>query len=111
MIKIAVFFAVVAAAHAATLVAPGLWNSGILVPSAVSTSSVVGIPGAITTERRVIGTTGLWGGSPLLLSNGIIGNGIIGASPLSLSSGIISPLGIPNAGIIASPGVVKTILK
>ncbi|KFM65438.1 hypothetical protein X975_21678, partial [Stegodyphus mimosarum] len=99
--KIAVLLAVVAAAQASTLLAPGLLNAGILAPSAVSTTSAVAIPGAITTVNRIIRTNGLWAGSPLLLSNGIIGSGLIGASPLALSNGIISPIGLRSAGLLA----------
>ncbi|GBN53110.1 hypothetical protein AVEN_127194-1, partial [Araneus ventricosus] len=67
----------------AAVLAPGLWNAGILTPGAVSTSSVVAIPGAISTDSRLIGT-GL-AGSPLLLNSGLIG------APLGLNSGILAP--------------------
>ncbi|GIY39269.1 hypothetical protein CEXT_59541 [Caerostris extrusa] len=92
------------AAVDATVLAPGLLNAGLLNagligPSAITTGSVVSIPGAVTTDKRVIGTTGLIGASPLLLSNGLIGNGLLAnglianglvGAPL-LNSGIISP--------------------
>ncbi|GIY70045.1 hypothetical protein CDAR_488811 [Caerostris darwini] len=119
--KVALLLAALAAVDA-TVLAPGLLNAGLLNagligPSAISTGSIVSIPGAVTTDKRVIGTTGLIG-SPLLLSNGLVGNsllanglianGLVGA-PL-LNSGIISPLGLRSAGILAAPGVVKTIL-
>ncbi|KFM65440.1 hypothetical protein X975_21680, partial [Stegodyphus mimosarum] len=100
--KIALLLAFVAAAQSSTLLAPGLLNAGVLAPSAVSTSSAVAIPGAITTDNRII-SNGLWAGSPLLLSNGIIGNRLIGASPLALSNGIISPIGLRGASLLAAP--------
>ncbi|CAL1268825.1 unnamed protein product [Larinioides sclopetarius] len=128
--KIALLLAALAAVDA-TVLAPGLWNAGIVGPAAVSTSSVVAIPGAVTTDKRVIGTTGLIG-APLLRSgiigNGLLANGLIGGPVLSngligspllnsgligaplLNSGIISPIGLRSAGILAGPGVVKTIL-
>ncbi|PRD35616.1 UNVERIFIED_CONTAM: hypothetical protein NCL1_11028 [Trichonephila clavipes] len=96
--KIALLLAAFVAAEA-TVLAPGLLNAGILAPSALTTGSIVAIPGAVSTDSRIIGTTGLIGGSPLLLNSGIIG------APL------ISPLGLRSAAIFGAPGVVKTILK
>ncbi|GFS46868.1 uncharacterized protein TNIN_251421 [Trichonephila inaurata madagascariensis] len=96
--KIALLLAAFVAAKA-TVLAPGLLNAGILAPTALTTGSVVAIPGAVSTDSRIIGTTGLIGGSPLLLNSGIIG------APL------ISPLGLRSAAILGAPGVVKTILK
>ncbi|GBN12729.1 hypothetical protein AVEN_174003-1 [Araneus ventricosus] len=145
--KIALLLAALAAVDA-TVLAPGLLNAGIVGPAAVSTSSVVAIPGAVTSDKRVIGTTGLISGAPLLSSgiigNGLLANGLIGAPALSsgligapllnsgiispigapllnsgiispigaplLNSGIISPIGLKSAGILAGPGVVKTVL-
>ncbi|GFQ98341.1 uncharacterized protein TNCT_346291 [Trichonephila clavata] len=97
--KIALLLAAFVAAEA-TVLAPGLLNAGILAPTTLTTGSVVAIPGAISTDSRIIGTTGLIGGAPLLLNSGLIG-----ASPL------ISPLGLRSAAILGAPGVVKTILK
>ncbi|XP_055946214.1 uncharacterized protein LOC129976596 [Argiope bruennichi] len=90
--KIALLLAALAAVDA-TVLAPGLLNAGIVGPAAVSTSSVVAIPGAVTTDKRVIGTTGLIGAP--LLSSGIIGNGL-------LANGLI---GAPvlNSGLIGAP--------
>ncbi|GFT71842.1 hypothetical protein NPIL_510991 [Nephila pilipes] len=125
------------AAVDATVLAPGLLNAGILAPAAVSTGSVVAIPGAITTDKRIISTPGLIGAAPLLnanglIANGLLANGLIGASPLLnsgligaspllnsgligasplLNSGLINPIGLKAApGILAAPGLVKTIL-
>ncbi|GBN45915.1 hypothetical protein AVEN_199388-1 [Araneus ventricosus] len=132
--KVALLLATLAAVDA-TVWTPGLLNAGIVGPAAVSTGSVVAIPGAVATDKRVIGTTGLIAGAPLLSSgiieNGLLANGLIGApvlnsgvigapllnsgiispigSPL-LTSGIVSPIGLKSAGILAAPGVVKTIL-
>ncbi|GBM38745.1 hypothetical protein AVEN_252930-1 [Araneus ventricosus] len=131
--KVALLLAALAAVDA-TVLAPGLLNAG-MGPTAVSTSSLVAIPGAVTTDKRVIGTTGLIAGAPLLSSgiigNGLLANGLIGApvlnrgligapllnpgiiSPIGaplLNSGIVSPIGLKSPGILAAPGVVKTIL-
>ncbi|GBO17024.1 hypothetical protein AVEN_245395-1 [Araneus ventricosus] len=76
--KVALFLVAVAVIDAA-VVAPGLLNAGILTPGAVI-QSVVAIPGAVSTDSRIIGT-GLVGASPLLLNGGIIG----------LNGGILAP--------------------
>ncbi|KAF8763451.1 uncharacterized protein LOC129981287 [Argiope bruennichi] len=129
--KIALLLTALAAVDA-TVLAPGLLNAGIVGPATVSTGSVVAIPGAVTTDKRVISTTGLIAGAPLLSSgvigNSLLANGLIGApvlnsgligSPLLnsgligaplLNSGIVSPIGLKSGGILAAPGVVKTIL-
>ncbi|GFY67385.1 hypothetical protein TNIN_175501 [Trichonephila inaurata madagascariensis] len=96
--QIALLLAAFVAAEA-TILAPGLLNAGILAPGAITTGSVVAIPGAVSTDSRIIGTPGLIAGSPLLLNSGLIG------APL------ISPLGLRSAAILGAPGVVKTILK
>ncbi|GIY70046.1 hypothetical protein CDAR_488821 [Caerostris darwini] len=75
----------------ATILAPGLLNAGLIGPAAIRTGSVVAIPGAISTDSRIIGTPGLIG-SPLLLNNGLIG----------------TPLGLRSA-ILGAPGLVKTV--
>ncbi|GBO39764.1 hypothetical protein AVEN_223148-1 [Araneus ventricosus] len=147
ILQVALLLAALAAVDA-TVWTPGLLNAGIVGPAAVSTGSVVAIPGAVTTDKRVIGTTGLIAGAPLLnsgiIGNGLLANGLIGApvlnsgligapllnsgiispigapvlnsgivSPIGaplLNSGIVSPIGLKSAGILAAPGVVKSIL-
>ncbi|GBN12734.1 hypothetical protein AVEN_174005-1, partial [Araneus ventricosus] len=78
--KIALLLAALAAVDG-TVLAPGLLNAGIVGPAAVSTSSLVAIPGAVTSDKRIIGTTGLIGNTGLigapLLNAGIIGNGVV----------------------------------
>ncbi|GIY70048.1 hypothetical protein CDAR_488841 [Caerostris darwini] len=89
IVKIALLTAL--AAVDATVLAPGHLNAGIISPAAIRTGSVVAIPGAISTDSRIIGTPGLIG-SPLLLNNGLIG----------------TPLGLRSA-ILGGPGLVKTV--
>lgn len=125
-----------AVAHATTLLnsgiyAPGLLNSGLYAPgllnsavvasryglgapllsAPIATSSVVATPGAITTDKRVIGTTGLIAGAPLVYGNSLAYSGLYGAAPLALGNGIVSPIGLKGAGLLAAPGLVRTILK
>ncbi|KAF8763461.1 hypothetical protein HNY73_021646 [Argiope bruennichi] len=120
-LPVALLLAALAAVDA-TVLAPGLLNAGIYGPAAVSTGSVVAIPGAVTTDKRIISTTGLIAGAPLLnagiIGNGLLANGLIGAPVLNsgliagaplLNAGIVSPIGLKSAGILAAPGVVKTI--
>ncbi|GIY70041.1 hypothetical protein CDAR_488791 [Caerostris darwini] len=104
--KVALLLAALAAVDA-TVLAPGLLNAGLLNagligPSAITTGSVVSIPGAVTTDKRVIGTTGLIGASPLLLSNGLIGNGL-------LANGLIANglVGAPFLTVESSPPLVS----
>ncbi|KAF8763454.1 hypothetical protein HNY73_021639 [Argiope bruennichi] len=76
--KVALLLAAFAVIDAAVL-APGLLNAPLLTPGAITTGSVVAIPGAVSTDSRIIGT-GLYG-SPLLLNSGLYG----------LNSGILAP--------------------
>ncbi|GFY67386.1 uncharacterized protein TNIN_175511 [Trichonephila inaurata madagascariensis] len=96
--KIALLLVAFVAAEA-TILAPGLLNAGILAPGAITTGSVVAIPGAVSTDSRIIGTPGLIAGSPLLLNSGLIGL----PHP--------APLWVEGALFLGAPGVVKTILK
>ena len=114
----------VAAAYATTLlnsgiIAPGLLNSAVVAPglaapllsAPIATSSVVATPGAITTDKRVIGAAGLLAGAPLVYGNGIVSGGLIGAAPIAYGSGILSPIGLKGAGLYAAPALATTILK
>ncbi|GIY26989.1 uncharacterized protein CEXT_203821 [Caerostris extrusa] len=94
--KVALLLAALTAVDA-TVLAPGLLNAGLIGPSAITTGSIVSIPGAVTTDKRVIGTTGLIG-SPLLLSNGLVGNGL-------LANGLIANglIGAPFLTVESSP--------
>ncbi|GBN20399.1 hypothetical protein AVEN_137074-1 [Araneus ventricosus] len=77
--KVALLLAALAVIDAA-VVAPG-----ILAPGVASTQTIVSIPGAVSTDSRIIGAPGIIGASPLLLNGGLIG------SPIGLASGILAP--------------------
>lgn len=68
----------------------------IAVPAHI-TKPVFAVPAPIATYKTVIGATSLLTGTPLVYGNGIIG-----------APGYVSHLG---DGLLAGPGVVKTILK
>lgn len=79
-----------AAAHATVLL-----NSGIVSP---------GYLGAGLLSPRLAAPI-----APVAVARGIYSPGLIGAAPYAYGGGIVSLIGLRGAGILAAPGVVKTI--
>lgn len=80
-------------------------NYSVIAPSSVERSSVVGAPGSIATDKRVIGATGA------VAEAHLVNSGLLSAAPVALNREIVSPIGLRNTGIMAGPGTIKTMLN